>query len=244
MVIGTKLEFLHNPGLENHKSLRIWRYLGQLLGRISQICTRKKWTGTDAAGQAGDFGKKDIKALTLNQQISSGPRPASHPAKPEQLAVSTQGPYTILLTLVPVGASWMKPRALELQSCVPRGVMLCYLLAKDWLQEARDSGMTRRTFPKLLTGAAGSHHGQHGVTTCNRTRAGGLWHALSLRVMRHKRRCCQQQFQKDSAGDCQWNWRPWFKAADPRWELEDLLAQKFWLSSPSVQGIKMLVTEQ
>lgn len=121
-------------------------------------------------------------------------------AKPKKLVVSSHGSLHSLAPLSHFKASLTKlrasrVRAVEQQSCALRGgaevAMLCCLHAKEWLQEARDSGMTRRTFQKLLTGAAGSYHGQHRVTARNSTGARGRWHSLPLRVMRHKSSCCQ-----------------------------------------------------
>ena len=89
-------------------------------------------------------------------------------------------------------------RTPELRSSLRGGaevVTLHCLLAKELCQEARNSGMTQRTFQKLLTGASGVYHSQEnmllGVTECSHVgRKGhlepGHWPLLPLRVMNPK----------------------------------------------------------
>ena len=130
-------------------------------------------------GHAGDFKEKGVKALTLKQWILGGPRSVPQPSRTQAAHRTRPWALTKSCSVSPVGGLFddTPVRAVEQRSCALGGgagvVMLCRLLAKESLQEARASGTTRRTFQKPLTEAAGSSHAQHRVPACNNTERNG-----------------------------------------------------------------------
>lgn len=161
---GTKFEFLHNPGSENHKRLRMWRHLGRLLELASHEWQQGK-------NHTRDFVEKGVKTHTEapDAQRTRTCVTAQQTASGSQRQVT--GPHDIWLR---------KSRRGQLDggAAPAEAVLRPRSRAGSWPRAS--SRMTPfpappqpRTFQQLLTPAAGSPHGQHRVTACNDTGRSG-----------------------------------------------------------------------